>query len=670
MFGKKKNKTIDFLTGHENVNTLAAALRLHQKSQRRRPVFSFFKYLAIFLLVIFVLAIALGGIIFFQAKGIYDLAVSGKNGLQSSLASAQAKNFSAMGDNSLAAENSFSALAGKLAALRANPIFKNLNLGQTELTDLDYLVASAGVISKALNEAAVIGGQWNEIMGGKFGANFSQFSTAQKQALLKSIYESGPEFNGLKADLDLALLNLDKVQADGFLAPFQGQIADAKDKLSAASSLLSEATVVSQLAPEFFGYPVKSTFLVLFENDAELRPAGGFLGTYGILQTENGDVIRFDSHDIYHLDEPMEALHLLSIMPPDPIKIYLNKNWYMRDSNWSPDWPTSAQQIVWFYNKENNLLPPKNQINNFNGQFTGVIAVTPEFVTSLLELTGPVTVNGEQFTADNFTNLLQYKVEQDLAAQNVTSWQRKEIIGKILAEMKTKLFNLDYGQWPAALAKIAAAVSQKNALVYLPNEYQEGLARSLGAGGEIKQVSGDYLLLVDANLGALKTDSVMRRSIDYQLRQNSGALLANLKITYVNTGKADWRTTDYRSYTRIYLPPGSQIISATGFSKLDKTYNESGKLVVPGLLQVPLGKSRTLNISYRLPPDLAQQFSQGNYSLYLQKQPGNMVQTVKVDVTASSAIKSYNPLTGVNVSGNNIVWSSDLTTDKEFSLNF
>ncbi|MDD4902558.1 MAG: DUF4012 domain-containing protein [Patescibacteria group bacterium] len=667
---KPKHKKIDFLTGHENIASLVETLHWHQKRQSRRSVLSFLKYLAVFLIVIFVLGSVLAGILFFQFKGLYDLAASGKADLQNSLNAAQEKNFSAMGDDSLAAENSFTALAGELAALRANPIFKNLNLGQKELADLDSLVASAGVISRALNEAAKLGTQWDGIMGGKFGTNFSQFSTAQKQALLKSIFESGPELNGLKADLDLALLNLDKVEADGFLAPFQGQLKQAKSKLIEASKLLSEAALVSQLAPEFFGYPAKSTFLVLFENNTELRPTGGFLGTYGILQTENGDVARFDSHDIYHMDQPMEALHLLSIMPPDPIKKYLNPTWYMRDANWSPDWPTSAAQIIWFYNKENNLLPAKNQINDFNGDFNGVIAVTPEFVTSLLGLTGPITVNGEQFTKDNFTALLQYKVEQDLAAQNVTSWQRKEIIGKILAEMKTKLFNLDYSQWPAALAKVNEAVKQKNILAYLPDDYHEGLVASLGAGGEIKSVPGDYLMLVDANMASLKTDAVMRRNINYQVRQKSDGLYADLKITYANTGKADWRTSDYKDYARIYLPEGSEITSATGFTVLDKTYDEFGKTVVPGLLNVRLGKSTTLNISYKLPANLADQFSQGNYQLYLQKQPGNMVQTVKVDVMAPTAIKSYNPVDGVNVNGYDIIWNSTLETDKEFNVNF
>ena len=670
MFEKKKKRTIDFLAGHASVEKLAEAMHLHLQTKRPHPIRKILKYFGIFLLAIFFIIIITAGILFFHFKSYYDLAILGKNNLQDSLVSAQDKNFSAMGGQTLTAENSFTDLARELEVLRNSPVLKNLNIGQKELADVDSLIQSAGAVSRALNQAAVIGSQWNDILGGKFGANFSAISSVQKQALLKSIFESGHELNSLKADLDLAVVNLNNVEADGFLSPLKGKIDEAKNKLIQASNLLSEASVVSQLAPEFFGYPTTSTFLVLFENNAELRPTGGFLGTYGILQTQNGDVLRFDSHDIYHMDQPMEALHLLRIVPPAPLAEYLNKNWYMRDANWSPDWPTSAKQIIWFYNKENALLPPKNQINNFSGDFTGVIAVTPELVTSLLDLTGPITINGEQFNKDNFSDLLEYKVEEDIASENVTSWQRKEIIGKILAAMKEKLFNLDYSVWPYALTKINDAVKEKNILVYSPNDYDESLIQNLNAGGELQIASGDYLMTVDANLGARKTDSVMQKNISYQVRQKSDGLYADLKITYTNTAlKMDWRTTDYRSYTRIYLPSGSEIKNVSGLAK-NTNYQEAGKTVVGGLLQVPLGHIVNLEISYKLPGYLNDQFSQGSYQLLVQKQPGNTVNSLKVDVMAPDEIKSYNPLYGGKVVGNDIIWNSGLDSDKIFEINF
>lgn len=667
MFWRKKNKKIDFLKAHERLEDLVESLHRHGQKKKAKGFLPFLKYLVIFISVLFILAGVIAGILFFKFKNIYDLALSARSSFNSSVDSARNRDFGGMGESSLAAENSFAALAAELSSLRKNIFFKNLKIGEKELNDIDYIVASAGTVSRSLTQASLIGEQFDKLMGGKFGASFSEFTPEQKTALLKFIYESGPELNGVKADLELASLNMERVDGGGLLSPFKVKIFELKDQLKKASVLMSQAVLASELAPEFFGYPDQSTFLVLFQNNDELRPTGGFLGTYGILQTKNGDFVRFDSHDIYHMDEPMEAGHLLSLVPPEPIRKYLNKSWYMRDANWSPDWPTSAQQIVWFYNKENPLLPPKNQINNFTGAFNGVIAITPDFVESLLALIGPVEINGEQFTKDNFTTLLQYKVEQDFASQNVTSWQRKEVVGKILEEIKKKVFNLNYSQWPSAAEKISAAIEKKDILLYFKNDYLEGLAKELNAGGEIKAAEGDYLMLVDSNMAALKTDAVMQREIDYQLRQKPDGLYADLKIVYTNTGKADWRTSDYKDYARIYLPEGIELKNAVGFSVLDKVYKEGDKTVIGGLLYVRLGKSTTLNISYKLPASLAKQYRQGNYQLYVQKQPGSRVNSLKIDVMAPIAIKSYNPA-GAKVDGNNIIWTSGLETDKEFEI--
>jgi hypothetical protein len=154
------------------------------------------------------------------------------------------------------------------------------------------------------------------------------------------------------------------------------------------------------------------------------------------------------------------------------------------------------------------------------------------------------------------------------------------------------------------------------------------------------------------------------------VRQKSDGLYADLKITYTNTAlKMDWRTTDYRSYTRIYLPSGSEIKNVSGLAK-NTNYQEAGKTVVGGLLQVPLGHIVNLEISYKLPGYLNDQFSQGSYQLLVQKQPGNTVNSLKVDVMAPDEIKSYNPLYGGKVVGNDIIWNSGLDSDKIFEINF
>ena len=77
------------------------------------------------------------------------------------------------------------------------------------------------------------------------------------------------------------------------------------------------------------------------------------MGTLGVLKVKLGDLVYFKTSDAYHLDMPASLSQDFNVDPPVAIKKYLGVDrWYLRDSNWSPDWPTSAKNIQWFYNME------------------------------------------------------------------------------------------------------------------------------------------------------------------------------------------------------------------------------------------------------------------------------------------------------------------------------
>jgi hypothetical protein len=670
MFKKKFRKKINFLEGHEKLENLLEHLPLRKK-KKKNYFLIFLRYFLYFLIFVIFSAILIGGVLIYKGKDFYDLAVSGKINLQNSLEAAQEQDFYSMSDSANEALEDFGYLLISLDSIRDSFLIDKTGLAKKELEEINYIFKAAEISSRSLAMAANLGQKFNNIISGRLGTNFSEFSADEKERLLQFIYESGPEINGLKANLDLALLSLENVSGSGLLSPLKFQIEDARERIGKAAELLDKAYLASQLAPEIFGYPDNSVFLVLFQNSDELRPTGGFLGTYGVLEIKNGDIIRFDTHDIYHMDMPLEENDDFKIVPPEPLSKYLNKNWYMRDSNWSPDWPESAEQILWFYYKEDSLLPEKNKINDFTGKFDGVFAITPNLVTSFLELTGPLTVGGETYSAENFTELLEYKVEQDYANQNIPSWERKEVIGNILEEMKIKLFNLSYDKWLYFFEKVSGSLEKKDLLLYFKNPSLEDLAKKLGAAGEVKTVDGDYLMVVDANLAALKTDAAIKRNLEYSIEKKEDGLYANLKIEYQHNGRRDWRTDDYKSYTRIYAPYGSRLISSSGFSyEGAKTSEDFSKTVFEGFIIVPVGKTVVLDLEYKLPVNLADNYVQGRYNLYLQKQPGKKVENVKVDFKTISGIESYDPVSGAEIVDNKIIWSSDLETDKEFNLIF
>jgi hypothetical protein len=668
MFGKKKNKRIDFLAGHEKIEELIDHLHLHRKKRRNwLPLIA--KTFLWSLISIVLLALISGGILAWRYREVYGLAISGKNSLEKSLLSAKLQNFDEMLQNSQDAEAYFSELLADIRALRDNFLLKRIWLADNELSDLEHLLRALSLVSSSMEKAALVGQEFKNVMSGQKGASFTEFSRDDKQTLLKMIYEFGPEMNGVKANLELALLEIDNIRGNGILAPLRGKISDARNQVESTSVFLGQMSLASELLPEISGYPQKSAFLVLFQNSDELRPTGGFLGTYGILETDTGDIARFDTHDIYHMDMPLEATKKFNITPPDPIRLYLNNKWYLRDSNWSPDWPTAAEQILWFYKQEDALLPPKNQINNFDGEFNGVIGITPELVKTMLSIIGPVTVAGETYDQNNFTSLLEYKVEQDYVNQDISSWERKEVIGDILEEIKIRMFNLPYSSWQYAFQRLSDSAAARDLQIYFKDKYLNDLAKEMGLGGEIKESAGDYWLAVDANLGARKSDAVVVKTAKYQVRRAVDGLYAKLTLNYAHGGTIDWRTDDYKTYTRIYAPAGSRLIKISGIAKgKAESSEENGKAVFGAFFDIKAGSSGSAVFEYKLPNYIEEQVKNGEYKLYIQKQAGSRLSGVEVDFDIGSRVKSYEPENAELKGQNNLIWSTNLLFDRELEV--
>lgn len=539
---------------------------------------------------------------------------------------------------------------------------------ETQLKDIENLLSSAGVFGKIAQQGFDF---WNEleglIKGGKKGV--FRFSESDKKEILGHIYELVPKLEAIKSNLDLALVKLNNIQGNGVLKPVKNSIENLKSQLEKNRDLLAKAIPMLKILPSLAGYPQKSTYLVFFQNNDELRPTGGFLGTFCILNSEYGEILRSDTYDIYHLDMPVQ--NKLNIEPPEQLKRYLGcKKWFLRDANWSPDWPTAAKEIKSFYEKENNLLSANSQITKSGEKFDGVIAITPKFITDLLAITGPVFVEGQSYTKDNFVDLLQYRVEKGYLNLGIPSWHRKGVISEIVKQIKIKLFDLPSFRWKEVINAVYKNFEEKNILIAAENAELANFLKVQGWDGELKPVQGDYLMVVDANMGSAKTDNVMEREIDYKVEQREDGLFAKLKITYKHTGNVDWKTTRYRTYTRIYAPQGSKLIKSSGHTNNDvEVKDEFGKTSFGVFLSIEPKTSKYLYFEYKLPDRINNKvINDKNYDLYVQKQPGNKVNSLITEFTFLDSFKEYSSISSFidKKSDRHIIIANDLNTDKSF----
>jgi hypothetical protein len=583
-------------------------------------------------------------------QSVYKLGLQGKDSLTTAIAQVKTRSWEEALKNSQEAETDFTSALAQLETSRNNFLIKKISLFQTQTDDIEYLLRTTEIISRSLEHSLPLAKEMDRISSGAAGGNFVNLNETEKAQFLKLIYESEPELTGLKANLDLALLNINKIHKIGILWPIYGQITEYKIQLQQAADLMTELAPLAKLLPALGGYPNESNFLIILQNNDELRPSGGFIGVYGLANTKNGDILSIKTEDSYHLDMP--AVGKWKKEPPVPIKKYLDvENWYLRDANWVPDWPLAAQKINEIYTGESLAIgqPAPN--------FSGIIALNPDFISDLLKLVGPINIQGQNYTPENFQELLQYNVEVAYKDRNVSSWDRKDIINELLAELKTRLFNLPSDSWTTLLKTLNQDIAAKNIQLYFPNQGLEDLVKQLGASGEVKQTNGDYLMVVDANLAAFKSDAVVKKKIAYTLTQKNNNAMVSLSLNYRHEGDFNWRTTRYRSYTRIYVPYGSHFITSSGLDSntADWTVLDDpilNKTIFGFFFTVEPGTEKEIVINYSLPASINQQISDNNYELLAQKQSGRRTQELKVNIIPQK--------------GNVKSWTSDLETDKIF----
>lgn len=361
-------------------------------------------------------------------------------------------------------------------------------------------------------------------------------------------------------------------------------------------------------------------FLILLQNADELRPGGGFLGQYAIVKVKNGEVISTFVEDVNLADQRIRDAHI-KITPPYPFyrKLQL-KRWFFRDSNFSPDFPINAEKAQYFY-----------RLAGGYEKFDGVIAVNSLTFNHILELTGPIQIPGDSFTytSTDGAQKLEERVEKAFLGEDVPAelkQNRKLIMKKLAAEIMKRVATVSNVPKLAEFAQ--TELRNKDVMLYFKDPTLQSLVESVHwDGGVVKDWGSDYLMLVDANMGGLKTDYYIKRSLDYTVDFTGEKPVATIVYTYKNTAKSrDWRTNDYHTYLRAFVPQGSKLLERKWINAVI-TNEDLGKTYFGGFIDVEIGQSDVpTTLSYELPDSITAE----NYRLLIQKQSG--VGTIPVTV--------------------------------------
>lgn len=432
-------------------------------------------------------------------------------------------------------------------------------------------------------------------------------------------------------------------------------------------------------------------YMILLQNNLELRPGGGFLGQYAIVEVKNGEILSYKVEDSNILDSTYQSDRLL----PLSLQKYLSdtKKMKFRDSNYSPHYPENVTDALHFY-----------ALAGQDANFDGVFAVNASLFEDILAITGPITATEKnyedhgEFTSDGGLMKLQKLVEEPVFRSDERKkcekplreakvpaedprWKacqydangkkmklmdhgeeiaRKNILNAIAKEMVPKLIKVDKVE--PLIIMVTKNLGDKDIQMWFKDEKLQQLAKREGWTGEVDESwDGDYVMISDANVGALKSDYYMRRKMEYKVdftgksaeandaaagrmvryisddvkeKVMSGTFvtdlpLATARMTYENTAtEASYFNMDYHSFTRLYVPEGSKWYVREWFEAPGVDNNVFGNKQVYGYkFDVLLGDTIPTMLQYTLP----NRITENGYKLKIQKQSG--IGTIPLTVT-------------------------------------
>lgn len=481
-----------------------------------------------------------------------------------------------------------------------------------------------------------------------------------------------------KIPTGLELPEVKQITRDAVFSYFQAQRLLSKiDKQNILSDRdETQYLAISPLLPDILGYSGKKTYLLLFQNNHELRPTGGFIGTIGTLVLADGKIESLDIEDVYELDGQLTK----HVEPHYIVRKYLQPHLYLRDSNFDINFEESAQKAAQLYSLETGQ------------QVDGVIAINYEVLERILAITGPITIETLNLTFDQDTafDTIQNEIHKDFFPG---STQKKDVLTGLFEKIDDHIMG-DPGKTSQFLGLIPLMMKEKHILFAFKQPSIQKIISSLNLTNDIsdyrildRRTLRDFVFINEANIGSNKVNQYVTREIGYTLDISKDIPEGVVKIIIENRSPKD----DYLSYFRIGLPYKSVVNSitidgteqqltqaVTDFQIYEnRNYKAPAGLELDNNFQyekqiygfvhaVPKGKRQIIEVGFS--SSLAPRFTGVmTYSLLYQKQPGT--QTYPLHFTLKFPHTYTADAAEISSFGDgSVTFQKNISTDEEFNV--
>ncbi len=301
----------------------------------------------------------------------------------------------------------------------------------------------------------------------------------------------------------------------------------------------------------FAGESGPKRYLFLSQNPDEIRPTGGFIGTYGVVTADQGR-LRLERYDGI---QNWIGAHPTVAVPPaqagSPFRFHnppLPRT--LSNVNSIPDWPQAAQVAA-------NLWKAAGE-----APVDGVISFTPGFMGRVLSVVGPVEVPAyaETVNAANINERLEFHTHERTPAPGTNP---KDFVAALAEVVMQKLLEAPASQWEPLGRVMAEAFDAREALAWSTDPVVADVLAKREWNGAFPAHRGDFFFGSEFAYVS-KNGRGIRRVYDHQvaIRPDGGATVST-QVTITNTEPLDPRSNaSSLAYVTVYGPDGASIDQA------------------------------------------------------------------------------------------------------------
>jgi hypothetical protein len=554
-------------------------------------------------------------------------------------------------------------------------------LRRDPLVRLAHHVPWLGKQAAAAEGVLLVGREASEIgLGGvavaeeySYVRNQESGNTSEKtMALLERVR---PHMQQVSADLDALLADRNRIDDGDLVSPLQRALSEVDEHSGEVADLVQTYDQAAAFFPDFLGFNGPRTYLVLAQNNAELLPTGGLISVYGVVTLRDGRVEEMFFADAIAFSENWEKTTHEYVEPPAPLKNYLLKDfsWSLDLANWSPDFPTAAQQAQVFFEKGGGR------------PVDGVIGINVTTLEQLLGVTGPVGVDEYGVTVDP-SNVLE--VTEALTRTPLEPGSDRKAFAAFLAEeMLHRLLYLPSSQWSLLLDTAEELRDGKTALFYSFDPTLQSLAHDMKLDGALADPSGDYLMPVEASVNSTKLNIVIDKRMEMHVALDElGDAHSTVTLRYEND-LASWEQGRdpelvyrlmlgglYGGYLRLFTRQPSRLLDVAidgASAGAEEIGAENGKTVFGRFFGLPKGATQEVAFRYVTPGVAELGDKTARYRLFIQKQPGTGAVPLSLRFSLPEKAKLVSiDLDGKRVDGNGLEVQTDLSRDREIVLTY